>query len=253
MRKILTTVAILLLANTGRLAILGGISNDFWLSLGFLLVTYCYVVFYDKFVRLRLLNLALGLVAAFFVGMGIYIMAYGRVNTVTYREDVAIVLGAGLRGYDVSPTLRLRLESALAFHRANPAALLVVSGGYGRNNAISEAEAMARYLIDAGVPAEQILLEDASRSTYQNMTNTQVLLAERFPGGYTAVVITSDFHIFRSVRFARRTNVGVADADASGGGADTLTRRHGNTPPLSLPGNLIRETAAIVKMWVIGR
>ena len=104
---------------------------------------------------------------------------YSRNDTVTYDEDVLIVLGAGLDGEAVTPQLENRLEAAYAYHLRNPDAPVVVSGGQRDGEAISEALAMERWLISRGVPADRILREEASTSTYENLTNAKALLDER--------------------------------------------------------------------------
>ena len=86
---------------------------------------------------------------------------YSRNDTVTYDEDVLIVLGAGLDGEAVTPQLENRLEAAYAYHLRNPDAPVVVSGGQRDGEAISEALAMERWLISRGVPADRILREEA--------------------------------------------------------------------------------------------
>jgi uncharacterized SAM-binding protein YcdF (DUF218 family) len=240
MQKILATFSFLLLANLIWLFFRSGISNTFLLNLGFLLGAGIYSIFYDKLQKLRWLRYAIAISALLYASLGAFAMIYGRLDTVTFEEDAAIVLGTGLRGEEVSRSLQRRLHAAIGYHHQNPKAMIVVSGGTGVNNPISEAEAMARYLINAGVPPEIILQEDGSHSTYQNMRLSKAILDEHFPDGYRAVIITNDFHIYRALRFTRIT------------GMEYATSLHGNTPLISLPGALTREVAAIIKMWLIG-
>ena len=57
------------------------------------------------------------------------------------------MLGAGIKGERVTLTLANRLNKAIEYHNANPESIIIVSGGQGRGEAISEAFAMKRYLV----------------------------------------------------------------------------------------------------------
>jgi len=240
MRKILTVVCALLLINCIWLIYRSGIGNTFLLNLGFLFATSIYALFYEKLRKIKWLHYALFIFAFLYMSLGAFAMIYGRQDTVTFQEDAAIVLGSGLREEEESHTLRNRLDMAVEYHLQNPEAIIIVSGGQGPGDIISEALAMARYLEAAGVPPELIFREGHSHSTYQNMRLSMEILDELFPDGYQVAVITNDFHIYRAIRFTRI--VGMEDA----------TSFHGNTPLFALPGALVREVAAIVKMWLIG-
>ena len=242
MRKILIVVSALLFLNCIWLVLRSdfSLSNTFLLLFGFFLGTAAYAIFYDRLQKIKWIRYAILICALIYMGFGVFIMIYGRQDTVTFQEDAVIVLGAGMRGEEVSHTLRNRLDMAVEYHLQNPEAIIIVSGGQGPGDVIIEALAMARYLEAAGVPPDLIFQEGASHSTYQNMRLSMAILEAQFPEGYQVVVITNDFHIFRSVRFTRI--VGMEEA----------TSFHGDTPLIALPGALVREVAAIVKMWVLG-
>ena len=120
----------------------------------------------------------------FFAGCGAYLLfalglfAASFAHPATGNEKAVVVLGAGLRGEQVSGLLARRLDAALAYYRQNPDVLLVVSGGQGPDEAIPEAEAMARYLQAHGVPGENILKEEKSESTQQNFEFSRALLEQ---------------------------------------------------------------------------
>lgn len=119
--------------------------------------------------------------------------------------DTVIVHGCALiRGDKVSRILANRLDLALKlFHASGGAALLVVSGGQGDDETVSEAEAMAAYLRGRGVPEKHILREDQSHTTRENLVNAMRLLASRGGAGRLALV-TSGYHLYRCVLLARR-------------------------------------------------
>jgi uncharacterized SAM-binding protein YcdF (DUF218 family) len=153
--------------------------------------------------------------------------------------DAVLVLGAGLWGSEPSPTLTRRLDTALVYARANPQALIVVSGGQGPDEERTEASAMAEYLEDHGIDPGRILQEGASYSTYDNFALSKALLDQRLSPGYRVVFVTSDFHIYRASRLARAEGMsaqGLASASV----------------PWYLPMYYVREYLVILKYWIFG-
>jgi uncharacterized SAM-binding protein YcdF (DUF218 family) len=131
-----------------------------------------------------------------------------------------VVLGSGLEGDAVPLVLAGRLDRAAAIHRAGSAAgrppLLVLSGGAKANGGRTEAAAMAAYLSGLGTPAHDLVLEDRSTTTQENLLHSAALLAGR-AAAPPVVVVTSDFHVWRTAALARSLGltvqvVGVATA-----------------------------------------
>lgn len=124
------------------------------------------------------------------------------------RFDTIIVHGCALLDGDrVSRILSNRLDKALElFRRSKKRALIVVSGGQGDDETISEAEAMQRYLLEKDVPEEQILTERFSRSTEDNLRFSKQLLEEHGGGGRIALV-TSNYHVYRCILLARELGI----------------------------------------------
>lgn len=119
--------------------------------------------------------------------------------------DTVIVHGCALiHGDQVSRILGRRLDLALKLYRkSEERSLIVVSGGRGNDETVSEASAMRAYLMEKGVPKEQILMEDQSHSTRENLSFSDQLLLERGGGGKIALV-TSGYHVFRCVWIAKK-------------------------------------------------
>jgi uncharacterized SAM-binding protein YcdF (DUF218 family) len=90
---------------------------------------------------------------------------------------------------------------AAAADAARP--LIIVSGGKGDDERVSEASAMAAYLAGRGVPADRLMLESQSANTEQNLLFSQAMM-DRLRPGARAVIVTSDFHAFRAALIARR-------------------------------------------------
>lgn len=124
--------------------------------------------------------------------------------------DFIIVHGAGLMGTELTPLLAGRVDKALElWEHQGRAGKIIVSGGQGSDEVISEAEAMQRYLVEKkGVPAEAILMENKSTTTWENLKFSKAIMDEQTHGEpYRAAVVTSDYHVFRCAEYARKLNI----------------------------------------------
>jgi uncharacterized SAM-binding protein YcdF (DUF218 family) len=156
-------------------------------------------------------RVALGLVLVVVGLAAYYLVTLYQVHT-TGSDDQArpaeaiVVLGAAQYDGRPSAQLQARLDHALTLWQQGIAPLVVVTGGNQPGDRFTEAEASATYLAERGVPAEALVLESASRTTFDALASTQVLLAQR---GLDDVVIVSDpFHLLRARLIA--TEVGLS-------------------------------------------
>ncbi len=119
--------------------------------------------------------------------------------------DYVIIHGAGLlRGDQVSKLLSDRIDKAIEIYHKDPTPPIIIpSGGQGGDETISEAEAMKRYLLEKGIPEEDILMEDQSKTTLENLKFSKQLIDSRDGRKYTALV-TSNYHVYRAIRYARK-------------------------------------------------
>ncbi len=163
----------------------------------------------------------------------------GQQDTTTFDDDAIIVLGAGVRGETVSLTLKHRLDKAVEYWNKNQKAIIVVSGGQGPQEDISEALAMKRYLVKNNIPDDIIIMEDQSTSTYENFVYSKKILDDVFKESYSIVYITNDFHIYRAGQIADL--VGLEN-----------TRFAAKTAWSTIPNAYLREVLAVVKSWVFG-
>lgn len=92
------------------------------------------------------------------------------------EQLTVMVFGCYVRGEEPGRTLTTRLDAALSLLKRYPNADCIVSGGQGSNEAISEAEAMRRYLVSRGIAEERITLEDRSTNTSENLEYTFAIL-----------------------------------------------------------------------------
>ena len=157
-----------------RSAIINGMfSNNSLFFTGIAICFFVYGWFFDKLKKMRWLTITIISMFVSFIVFAAFLAFYGNRQTATYDEDFVIVLGAGVRQGRIMPVLRRRLEAAVQYHERNPYAVIIVSGGQGYREPYPESYVMARFLVDAGVPADQILLEASSTSTFTNMLRRQ--------------------------------------------------------------------------------
>ena len=100
-----------------------------------------------------------------------------RLDALPKDEQLTVMIfGCYVRGEEPGRTLTTRLDAALSLLKRYQNADCIVSGGQGSNEAISEAEAMRRYLVSRGIAEERITLEDRSTNTSENLEYTFAIL-----------------------------------------------------------------------------
>lgn len=176
---------------------------------------FAHKIFYGEhgkiFKAVRALT-AIGLCAVLICSLVFF--AYGKSDNADYTEDAVIVLGAAVHGHEVSRPLKYRLDKAAEYCEKNPDAIIIVSGGKGYQEEISEAEAMKNYLVNCGIDSEKIIKEESSFGTDENFANSKEILRDIFGDNYTVAVITSDFHVMRSVWTAKQEGLDVSHVGA---------------------------------------
>ncbi len=153
--------------------------------------------------------------------------------------QAVIVLGAGIRGERVSWTLQNRLDKAAEYFSENPGTVIVLSGGKGAGEDISEAQAMEKYMASIGIPKEALIKEDRSTSTNENFRFSKELLDARFSAQYRVVYVTNDFHILRAGMNAKEEGLTAEGLAAA-------------TPPYIVFNNYLRESLALLHTLVFG-
>lgn len=169
-----------------------------------------------------------------------FLTIYGKTDNITYKEDAVIVLGAAVHGETPSRTLRHRLDTAAEYHKNNPEAIIVVSGGKGPQEDITEAEAMRLYLVEKGVDPQVIIMEAEATSTYENFKYSKKLLDKKLGKEYKTCFITNEYHVLRALLCAEKA--GLSD----------LTHLHSNTVLSYLTPGVLRECLAVLKYIILG-
>ncbi|PKM74072.1 MAG: hypothetical protein CVU91_03240 [Firmicutes bacterium HGW-Firmicutes-16] len=151
-----------------------------------------------------------------------------------------IVLGAGVNGSEPSLSLTYRLEAAKDYLEAYPETRVIVSGGQGSGEDISEAECMRRWLTDNGIPEERIIMEDKSTSTYENLRNSLEII-HMFSNNPTdrIAVLSQEYHLYRAKFYARELGADVVGVAASTGNKAMMVSY------------TMREAFGVAYMWIL--
>lgn len=181
--------------------------------------------------------------------------------------DYVIVLGARVKEHTVSNSLKKRLDKAIEYAEKNPETYLVLSGGKGPDEPVSEAQAMYRYLVYNGVRPGQLLLEEHSVSTVENLAYSKLLIEShremirhereernhlkfsREPKGNYLIaadkplevgVLTSNFHVYRACMIAQKW------------GFENVYGISAQSDPVLFIHLCVRECASIIKDRIMG-
>jgi len=154
-------------------------------------------------------------------------------------SDAMIVLGAGLKGDIITQPLAARLDKAIDYLSNNKNTIVIVSGGQGPEETVTEASAMKKYLILHGINSDKIIEEDKATSTFENFKFSKEKLDNKFTNNnYKVVFATTDFHVFRAKMIAHD-----AGLEAEATGAKSLY--------YMIPNFYLREYLAIFKYLIL--
>lgn len=118
-----------------------------------------------------------------------------------YNKDYIIILGCQIRkDGTLTPLLKGRVDKAIEFRneqlKENGKDLIfITSGGKGSDEVISEAEAMKKYLLDNGINEKNILIDDKSKNTYENIKFSNKLIKNK---NASVAFSTTNYHVFRA-------------------------------------------------------
>ena len=121
--------------------------------------------------------------------------------------DVIVALGAAEYNGRPSPVLRARLNHALELWRAGYAPLIMTTGGAGGDPRYTEGIVGRDYLVQQGVPSEQIIVEEESESTVQTLIAAGEIM--RRMGLKSAILVSDGYHIFRAKRILEQAGMTV--------------------------------------------
>lgn len=240
MRTIITLlgVFILIAITLGSLTANFNVGNAMLYALGLTLVLW-FNVPKNKFTKF-LKTLALSGFSVVFVMIG-FIFISADTNKADFTEDAVIVLGCSVIGDRISKPLKYRLDTAYEYYTKNPDAIIVVSGGQGPQENLTEAQAMYLYLTKKGIPSDRVIKEDKATSTNENYIYSKTILDNYFMDkSYKCVYITNRFHTYRAGRLAEINGIDAASFSAPIG-------------PMAAAPSYMREVLAVFQLWLFNR
>ena len=152
--------------------------------------------------------------------------------------DYLTVLGASVYADGPSPSLTRRVNAVMDCLDQHPDAIIIASGGQGKDEPISEAQCIRDELVKRGVDPKRIVMEDKSTNTQENMAFSKALIGR---ADAAVGIVTNNYHIWRSMRLARRAG---------------LTNAHGIAAEYTGPTLIhfmVREAIAILEGFLRGR
>lgn len=185
----------------------------------FTLVTWHFQITMKDILPKWLYRTGLGLIViglSIFIGIESIILYQGNTSSNEYG-DYIVVLGAGLlHGDELSASLLYRLEKAVEVHKKTPETPIIVSGGQGADETISEAQAMKTYLVSQGIPEDIILMEDKSTNTSENLRYSKEIMEAHGTSTNQISLITNGFHMHRASFLAKQEGLQVYRQPAKG-------------------------------------
>jgi uncharacterized SAM-binding protein YcdF (DUF218 family) len=157
--------------------------------------------------RKAALHVGLGLVATV---AGVWLVSAIGVVIYSQRDEsrpasAIVVLGAAQYVGHPSPVLRARLDHAIALWRRGLAPVLIVTGGRGPRDTISEGDASHVYALRQGVPDSAILVETHGRTSVESMRAVADMMHDR--GMTDAILVSDPFHMLRLKVLASRMGI----------------------------------------------
>ena len=190
-----------------------GVHLHNFLSMG-LAVALTFYLFFAPFVVQSLSDISFFNMVFIYVG---FLVSYAIIISMLYttssfvnlvnlfpgKLDYVVVLGAGLIGDKVTPLLASRIEKGIAIYQKHPSSKLIMSGGQGPDELMAEGQAMANYAFEQGIPVEDIVIENQSTNTEENLKFSYALMK---PGSRFALV-TNYYHVFRALLLAQQLKI----------------------------------------------
>ena len=182
----------------------------------------------------------LAVVAAWLIAVALWI-GVGPGEDGSETADVAIVLGAAVVGDQPTPVFAARIDHAIALYKTGRVKALLFTGARSPEDTLSEASSARAYAIKAGVLPDDILIEENSRTTRQNLVEAQLVM--RANSKRHAIIVSDPVHLRRASLMA--DDLGI---DASSSATPSTRYQSWSTKgPF-----LLRELYFVHHFWVFG-
>jgi uncharacterized SAM-binding protein YcdF (DUF218 family) len=147
----------------------------------------------------------LGIVALLFFLFNAISIYHYSFEYVEKESDVAIVLGAGTTDGHLSPVFKERINHAIYLYENHFVKKIIFTGGKGKNQLTSDSQLAKNYTVEHGVPSKDILIEEISRYTYQNLTYAKLIMDSCF--FTTALIVSDPIHMKRAMELAKAAKI----------------------------------------------
>ncbi len=226
----------------------GGYLSLIWFVPAFLCVLFALMIkgkiTLKKWQKLMMMYVLVPIVLFFLIVEGIIISGFFQKP----KEEPKYIVVLGATVYDHGPCyiLRQRLKESKKWADVYPEAMIVVTGGQGKDEPFTEGSEMKRYLVEElGVSKDRIIVEEKSMNTFENMTFSGEILEntdDAFSYEETPVLlVTNNFHMYRAMRIAKKA------------GFENLSGAPSGTYPYLFPHYMVREFGAVLKNVALGR
>lgn len=169
------------------------------------------------------------------------------------KVDYVIILGARVKGEKPAKSLMERIKAATEYLKENPEVKVIATGGKGKNEGIAEGVAIKRELLKNRISEDRIILEDKSKNTVENFRFSLEKIRNSENGKnknsenngnrkIKVLIVTNDYHIFRSKNIARKVGFDNKDYEIYGLPA--------KTPLISIPQSYFREFLSNVNYFL---
>lgn len=181
---------------------------------GTLLLTLLLVKFHKILKRILAGFLAICFITGLFVS--VFMIKYAFFNEptdVAANSGTVVLLGCKINGQRPSLSLAGRLDAACEFLKENKETKVIVSGGQGWDEDISEAYVMKKYLVESGIDEERIFMEEKSVNTDENIKfSGEIIKANGLPE--KMYIVTDTFHSYRAYLFAEKNGYKAGNISA---------------------------------------
>ena len=152
----------------------------------------------------KLLIFIVGIIIAYVVITAISICLYSKIDE-KQPADVAVILGAGASDEKVSPVFQVRINHGISLYKNKYVKKLIFTGGTGKGNQNSDAYIAMQYAIKQGVPKDDILLEEMSVITQENIKNAKMIMDKN--SYHTAILVSDPLHMKRAMLMAKNSKI----------------------------------------------
>ena len=161
------------------------------------------IIIMKKFFK-RFFSILIAFVLVYLLVTSGMILLYAHTDN-QEKSDVAIVLGAGTINNEASPVFKERVNHALTLYKEGTVKKIIITGGLGEGSVLADSQVAKQYALSRGIPSADILTEEKSTVTQENLENAALIMREN---GYKSAVIVSDpLHMARAMLMAKDAGI----------------------------------------------